>query len=60
MVGVLEIKACGLDPMTGYETRECAPVSAWLGAILYAWLLTPIVCVLNHSDFRGGPEASII
>jgi hypothetical protein len=28
-VSVLENKACGLDPLTEYETRKCAPVSAW-------------------------------
>ncbi|TMR98889.1 hypothetical protein [Nonomuraea basaltis] len=45
-VSVLENKACGLDPLTEYETRECAPVSALGSVLFYAWILAPIACVL--------------
>ncbi|MEV4288450.1 hypothetical protein AB0K40_23295 [Nonomuraea bangladeshensis] len=45
-VSVLENKACGLDPLTGYETRECAPVSTLGSVLFYAWLCAPIGCAL--------------
>ncbi|MFG6194140.1 hypothetical protein [Nonomuraea sp. JJY05] len=45
-VAVLENKACGLDPLTEYETRECAPVGT-LGTVLVdAWFFAPIGCAL--------------
>ncbi|GAA2788862.1 hypothetical protein GCM10020219_070390 [Nonomuraea dietziae] len=45
-VSVLENKACGLDPMTEHETRECGPVSAWGSFLFYAWLSAPLGCAL--------------
>lgn len=45
-VSVLRNKACGLDPLTQYETRECAPVSTLGSVLFYAWIFAPLGCAL--------------
>ncbi|MFE3455384.1 hypothetical protein ACFXJ8_41360 [Nonomuraea sp. NPDC059194] len=45
-VSVLEMTACGLDPMTEYETQECAPLSTWSTVTFFTWILTPMACAM--------------
>ncbi|WP_431899336.1 hypothetical protein [Nonomuraea sp. bgisy101] len=45
-VSVLEMTACGLDPMTEYETQECSPLSTWSAVTFFAWILAPIASAM--------------
>ncbi|GAA0952716.1 hypothetical protein GCM10009560_74730 [Nonomuraea longicatena] len=48
-MSTLQKKACGLDPFTGHETAECAPISTLSGILFLAWLFAPIGCSLLGS-----------
>lgn len=45
-VSLLENRACGLDPLTGYETGECAPLRSLNRVMFFAWLFAPVGCAL--------------
>ncbi|WP_067178169.1 hypothetical protein [Microtetraspora niveoalba] len=46
VTGLIELRECGLDPYTEYESGKCASVSAWASVTAYGWLATPLVWVV--------------
>ncbi|WP_214108621.1 hypothetical protein [Acrocarpospora catenulata] len=38
----IELKECGLDPLTEYETDLCAPASFWSSTAFILWMAKPL------------------
>ncbi|MFB9718623.1 hypothetical protein [Planobispora longispora] len=52
----LELRECGADPFTGYETERCALVGEWGSAAARVWVAGPLLWLLAGLSLRLLPE----